>query len=76
MSVSDLIQTEFQSNVINLDSSKRAFQRSIVIRQDPNKSGILSLLENDIVESASSPPSQQSAQGQTIRPSQNSGGYQ
>tara|TARA_B100000035_G_C21026762_1_gene566574 strand:- start:1870 stop:2100 length:231 start_codon:yes stop_codon:yes gene_type:complete len=74
MSVADLIQTDFESNVVNLDASKRSFQRSIIVKQDRNKSGVLSLLENDIVETSTGTSSQSSAQGQTIRPTQPEGG--
>ena len=76
MALLDLIQTNFDTTVIELEASKRNFQRSIIIRQDANKSGLISLLENDIIEQRTSISNQQSAQGQTMRPTTSDRRYQ
>ena len=75
MSVSSLLETNFESDVLNIESNNRKFQRSIIIRQDRNKSGIISLLENDIITDAPTVSTQPTSQGQTLRPTAPEGGY-
>ena len=76
MSISDLVQTDFETSIINLESSTRSFQRSIIIKQDTNKSGVISLLEDDTLQlNQTSVSNQPSSQGQTMRPTTSESGY-
>ena len=57
---------------MDVSASTRKFQQSIVVKQDPNKAGILSFLAN--IEEESTPlPTRQPAP--TMRPQRREGGY-
>ena len=64
------IQNYFDSNVgtqtIDVSASTRKFQTSVIVKQDENKSGILSFLEK--VE-ATTPQTPTQTTRQTMRPS-------
>ena len=75
MSINSLIESNFPSSTVDLESSRRKFQKSIIIKQDENREGILSLLENDLPTETSQIRQQPSQTGQTIRPRQQNGDY-
>ena len=56
---------------MDVSSTNRMFQASVIVVQDPEKSGILSFLETVEVNTPP-PPTQQS--GQTFTPTQSGGG--
>ena len=56
---------------IDISSNTRKFQTSIIIKQDQQKSGILSFLEES-EEATGTPPT---SQAPTIKPSAPAGGY-
>ena len=68
----DFYDTEGFEELTNVSINNRMFQSSIVIKQDPNKSGILSFFFNVEDQQTSQSESQQ---GSSIRPSDSSGGY-
>jgi len=55
---------------MDVSASSRKFQQSIVVKQDPNKSGVLSFL-SEIEQSSQPQPQRQSPQ--TQRPTSRSG---
>lgn len=57
---------------IDISASTRKFQQSIIIKQDPNKAGILSFLSEAASTSTTTTPQ---ATSQTIRPQRRQGGY-
>jgi len=57
---------------MNISASTRKFQQSIIVKQDPNKSGILSFLSQAEEETQQQPQRQAP---QTQRPSRRQGGY-
>jgi len=71
MSIQDYFDTNVGTQMIDVSASTRKFQTSIVVKQDKNKSGILSFLEA-VQETVPQAPRRQSPQ--TIRPS-SQGGY-
>jgi len=71
MSIQDYFDTNVGTQMIDVSASTRKFQTSIVVKQDKNKSGILSFLEA-VQETVPQAPRRQSPQ--TIRP-RSQGGY-
>jgi len=61
----------FDQNM-DVSASTRKFQQSIIVKQDPNKSGILSFLSKVQEETQQQP---QRREPQTQRPRQRQGGY-
>ena len=57
---------------MDVSASTRKFQKSIVIKQDPNKEGVLSFLQ-EFEQSRPEPPTEQPPQ--TMRPTRRQGGY-
>ena len=72
MSTPTQYDTDFTNQPVDISASTRKFQTSIIIKQDVNKSGILSFLE--IVEEEVPAPTAKRAP-QTMRPSSQQGGY-
>ena len=72
MSVPNLYDTNMGDQSLDISASTRKFQNSVVVKQDPNKSGILSFLVKyeETVEQA---PTEQAPQ--TVRPTTRQGGY-
>jgi hypothetical protein len=60
----DLYETDMGSQSIDVSASERKFQTSIIIKQDANKSGIISFLKKVEQETPLSPTSQSP---QTVR---------
>jgi len=71
MSIQDYFDTNVGTQMIDVSASTRKFQTSIVVKQDKNKSGILSFLET-VQETIPQAPTRQAPQ--TIRP-RSQGGY-
>lgn len=71
MAVQDYFDTEMGEQTIDVSASKRKFQTSVILKQDPNKSGILTFLEE--VNKQDAPPPRR-REPQTIRP-RRQGGY-
>ncbi len=72
MATQALYDTDMGDQSIDVSASTRKFQTSVIVKQDPNKAGIISFLENvEQVEAA--PPIQQAPQ--TVRPRRQQGGY-
>jgi len=69
----DYFDRIFPEQTIDISASDRKNQTSMVISQDPEKSGILSFLERVEIETNSNDPSYR--EGQTIRPNREEGGY-
>ena len=65
MAVQDYFDTDMGDQTIDVSASTRKFQTSVIIKQDPNKAGILSFLEQ-VNEQEPSPPRRR--EPQTIRP--------
>ena len=57
---------------MDVSASTRKFQQSIIVKQDPNKSGILSFLSQAEQETQAQP---QQSPTETIRQSRNESGY-
>lgn len=72
MAAQDFYETNVPSAAIDVSISTRIFQTSIIIKQDPQKSGILSFLQ--VLDDSRNPPAATS-QAPTIRPSRQTGGY-
>ena len=70
MAAQDYYETNVPKQSIDISASTRKFQTSIIITQDPNKSGILSFLEN--IEETTAQPQTRTAP-QTMRPSRREG---
>jgi len=71
MSAPNQYDTDFDNQLIDVSASTRKFQTSVIVKQDPNKSGILSFLESVETE-VPAPPTRQAPQ--TMRP-RSQGGY-
>ena len=69
--MSEFYDTDGFDQPIDISARNRKFQTSIVIKQDQQKSGILSFLEETEETSGTAPTSQ----GPRIRPSAPQGGY-
>ena len=70
MAAQDYYETNVPKQTIDVSASTRKFQTSIIITQDPNKSGILSFLEN-VEETTVQPPTRTAPQ--TMKPSRREG---
>lgn len=62
--VSALYDDGITGQTIDVSATQRKFQQSIIIKQDPNKAGIISFLQQ--VEEQESPPQ---TNQETLRPS-------
>lgn len=71
MAAQDYFETEGFDEQLDVSASSRKFQTSIIVKQDPNKSGILSLLEK-VEQEEPQPPVRKAPQ--TMRP-RRQGGY-
>ena len=71
MPAQDFFETEGFDEQLDVSASTRKFQTSIIVKQDPNKSGILSLLEK-VEEGEPQPPVRKAPK--TMRP-RRQGGY-
>jgi hypothetical protein len=67
-----LYDTDMGDVSLDISANNRKFQRSIVVKQDPAKNGVLSFLK-DFEESIPSRPTEQPPN--TMRPSRRQGGY-
>ena len=67
MSTNDFFVSEGFSEGLNVSSTKRKFQSSVIVKQDPSKSGILKFL----VEYEESLPVSERIEPQTQKPSRN-----
>ncbi len=65
MAIQDYFETNVGTQNIDVSASTRKFQTSVIVKQDANKSGILSFLEK--VE-ATTPQTPIQATPQTMRP--------
>jgi|TARA_R110000851_G_scaffold110827_1_gene233755 hypothetical protein len=65
MAVQDYFDTDMGEQTIDVSASTHKFQTSIVVKQDPNKGGILTFLEKVNNEPSTLPPRRRS---QTVRP--------
>ena len=73
MAIPTLYDTDMGEQTIDISASTRKFQTSVIIQQDPSKSGILSFLEA-VDQAIPAPPTRQAPQ--TMRPRrQQQGGY-
>ena len=72
MAAQDYYDTNIPPQEIDVSASNRKFQTSIIITQDPRKSGMLSFLE-DLEEVIAPTPTRPAPQ--TIRPTRRQGGY-
>lgn len=72
MPAQDYYTTNMQPVTINISETNREFQTSIILKQDENKTGILSFLTQ--LEETIMPPPPTRAAPQTVRPRRN-GGY-
>ena len=72
MAAQDYYDTNVPLQDIDISASQRKFQNSVIIAQDPRKSGILSFLQQveEVVPSTPTRPSPQ-----TVRPTRRTGGY-
>jgi len=70
--IENLYDTDMGDQTIDVSAATRKFQTSVIVKQDPNKDGILSFLES-IEEEVPMPPTSQAPQ--TVRPSTPQGGY-
>jgi len=57
---------------IDVSASTRKFQQSIIIKQDPNKAGILTFLSESEPSTTTPPPADNNPR---IRPQRRQGGY-
>tara|TARA_R110001606_G_C15394075_1_gene651936 strand:+ start:3734 stop:3961 length:228 start_codon:yes stop_codon:yes gene_type:complete len=69
----DYFDRIFPEQTIDISASQRKIQTSMVVSQDPEKSGILSFLESVEIETVPNDPSYR--EDQTIRPNREAGGY-
>lgn len=72
MSIDNFYESGGFDETMNVSASSRKFQQSIIVKQDPNKSGILSFLKEAEEETTQQP---QRRAPQTQRPSRRQGGY-
>lgn len=70
MAAQDYYDTNIPDQTIDVSASQRKFQSSIIVTQDPQKSGILSFLEK-VEETTAPPPSRPATQ--TVRPRRREG---
>lgn len=70
MAAQDYYDTNIPDETIDVSASKRKFQTSVIVKQDPRKSGILSFLQ-EVEEESPPPPTRPAAQ--TVRPSRREG---
>ena len=70
MAVQEYFETEDFDEQTDVSASTRKFQNSIIITQDPNKSGILSVLEK-VEEQIPQPPKR--IEPKTMRPRRQGG---
>lgn len=71
-SVNTFFDSDGFDQEMNVSATTRKFQSSVVVKQDPNKSGILSFLKE--VETQSTPGPQRT-EPPTQRPRRRQGGY-
>lgn len=71
MAVQDYFDVDMGVQTIDVSASTRNFQTSVVVKQDPDKDGILGFLQK--FEETNTPPPRR-RQPQTIRP-RRQGGY-
>ena len=72
MAISSIYESDGFDETMDVSASTRKFQQSIIVKQDPNRSGILSYLSK-VEEETQQQPQRQSPQ--TQRPSRRQGGY-
>ena len=72
MSFDTFFDSEGFDESMDVSASTRKFQQSIVVKQDQNKSGILSFL-SQVEEETQQQPQRRSPQ--TLRPERRQGGY-
>ncbi len=72
MSIPNLYDTDMGDRSVDVSASTRKFQTSIIVKQDKNKSGVLSFLAQH-EETTPQPPTRTAPQ--TVRPSRRQGGY-
>lgn len=76
MAVEDYYNRNVPQVEIDISASQRKFQTSVIIKQDPNKDGVLSFLEGPPISQAQETATPaQSTTTQTTRPSSGTGGY-
>lgn len=76
MSVSNLYDTSgFDNQTIDVSAASRKFQTSIIIQQDPDKSGILGVLSKDSQQETSMPNQQTSTSNQQTSIPSGGGNY-
>jgi hypothetical protein len=71
MAIQDYYETNVPDQTIDVSSDNRRFQTSIIIKQDPQKAGVLSFL-SQVEQTQPQRPTQSAPQ--TMRPS-GGGGY-
>jgi len=72
MAVQDFYDVNVPSENIDIRTSNRKTQTSIIIKQDENKAGFLSFLKQQEIQSEQA---KQNNPSDTIRPRRQSGGY-
>ena len=76
MSVENFYNTTVPDNEVDISASKRKFQRSVIVVQDPDKDGILSFLQElEPTQPSGVPAASTTPPQQTVRPSSGQGGY-
>ena len=70
--MSNSYDTDMLNQLVDISASEKRFQTSIIVKQDPGKAGILSILAK--VEEETIPSPQRQAP-QTVRPTTPQGGY-
>ena len=73
MSAESLYELDMGDQSIDVSATKRKFQTSVIVTQDPAKSGILSILR--VIPPQETPTTQTSPTPQTATPSEPAGGY-
>jgi hypothetical protein len=71
-SVNTFFDSDGFDQEMNVSATTRKFQSSVVVKQDPNKSGILSFLKEVEIQST---PRPQRTELPTQRPRRRQGGY-
>jgi len=72
MAIDNFYESDGFDQNMDVSASTRKFQQSVIVKQDPNKSGILSFLSQAEEETQQQP---QRNQPQTQRPRRRQGGY-
>ena len=72
MAIDNFYESDGFDQNMDVSASTRKFQQSVIVKQDPNKSGILSFLST-VEEETQQMPQRQSPQ--TQRQSRRQGGY-